>query len=91
MVKKARSENAARSGEMRTSDEAVRRATGRTWDEWIRWLDERGAAGMSHKQIVALLREQGGVESGGWRQTVTAGYEVAKGRRVEGVAEKTRG
>ena len=91
MVKKARSENAARSGEMRTSDEAVRRATGRTWDEWIRWLDERGAAGMSHKQIVALLREQGGVESGWWQQTVTAGYEVAKGRRVEGVAEKTRG
>jgi uncharacterized protein YndB with AHSA1/START domain len=84
MVKKARSRNAARSGEPRISDEAVRRATGRTWGEWIRWLDERGAAGMSHKQIVTILREEGGVESGWWQQSVTVGYERARGLRVEG-------
>ncbi|HEY8470984.1 MAG TPA: SRPBCC domain-containing protein [Longimicrobiales bacterium] len=69
---------------MRISDEAVRRATGRTWDEWIRWLDERGAARMSHKEIVALLREKGGVQSGWWQQSIAVGYERAKGRRVEG-------
>src|SRR5690606_35499435 len=35
-------------------------------------------------QIVALLLGQGGVESGWWQQTVTVGYERAKGLRVEG-------
>ncbi|HEX6939428.1 MAG TPA: SRPBCC domain-containing protein [Longimicrobiales bacterium] len=69
---------------MRVSDEAVRRATGRSWGEWIRWLDEHGAVNLSHKEIVALLREQGGVKNGWWQQTVTVGYEKAKGLRVEG-------
>lgn len=84
MVKKARSQNAARAVKPRISDEAVRRATGRTWDEWIRWLDDRGAARMSHKEIVALLREQGEVANGWWQQMVTVEYERARGLRVEG-------
>lgn|GEM_PF-1481780 len=83
-MRKQGPDDRARSGALRISDDAVRRATGRTWDEWIRWLDERGAASMSHKQIVALLLGQGGVESGWWQQTVTVGYERAKGLRVEG-------
>lgn len=84
MVRKPDSADGARSGPARISDDAVQRATGRTWDEWIRWLDERGATAMSHKEIVVLLREQGGVESGWWQQMVTVGYERAKGLRVEG-------
>jgi len=84
MAKKSGSDSHARSAGTRISDDAVRRATGRTWGEWIRWLDERGAAGMPHKEIVALLREQGGVQSGWWQQTVSVGYERAKGLRVEG-------
>lgn len=69
---------------MRISDDAVHRATGRTWDDWFRWLDERGAARMSHKKIVALLREQGGIANGWWQQMVTVEYERARGLRVEG-------
>lgn len=65
------------------SDDAVREATGRGWSEWEEALDARGAAGLSHKEIVALLGEMG-VESGWWRQQVTVGYEKRKGKRVVG-------
>lgn len=84
MAKEPNSGSRARSGQRRITDDAVRRATGRTWDEWIHWLDERGAAGMSHREIVALLWREGGIERGWWQQTVTVGYEQAKGLRVEG-------
>jgi uncharacterized protein YndB with AHSA1/START domain len=89
MAKKVAPENGSPAAGLRVSDEAVRRATGRGWEEWIRWLDERGAADRSHQEIVALLREQGGVESGWWQQMVTVGYERAKGRRVEGQTADT--
>lgn len=68
----------------RISDEAVQRATGRSWDEWFGWLDERGAGGMSHREIVALLAREGGIERGWWQQMVTVEYERARGLRVEG-------
>lgn len=71
----------------RISDEAVRRSTGRTWAEWERWLDDRGAAAGSHREIVALLRDGAAVESAWWQQAVTAGYEKAKGRRRTGETE----
>lgn len=62
------------------TDEAVREATGRGWDEWEALLDARGAAELSHKQIVALLAD-GLVESRWWQQGVTVAYEKRKGRR----------
>ncbi len=31
------------------SDEAVKRATGKTWDEWIKLLNSKKAKDMSHK------------------------------------------
>jgi uncharacterized protein YndB with AHSA1/START domain len=71
------------------SDDAVRAATGRSWDEWEKVLDARGAAGLSHKQIVALLDEMGEIESGWWVQTVTVGYEKRKGMRVTGETADT--
>ncbi|HEY8484198.1 MAG TPA: SRPBCC domain-containing protein [Longimicrobiales bacterium] len=89
MAKKVASENGSPAVGLRVSDQAVRRATGRGWDEWIRWLDDRGAARLSHQEIVALLLEQGGVESGWWQQMLTVGYERAKGRRVEGQTADT--
>ncbi len=69
---------------MRISDQAVHRATGRAWADWFRWLDDHGAARMSHKEIVALLREHGGVQNGWWQQSVTVEYERARGLRIEG-------
>lgn len=65
----------------RISDEAVHKATGRVWDEWVRWLDEQEAAALPHKEIVALLRGRGGVESAWWQQSIAVGYERAKGLR----------
>ena len=65
------------------SDEKVREATGRTPREWEAVLDARGAADLSHKQIVALLQEAG-VESGWWMQMLAVDYERRKGKRAVG-------
>lgn len=62
------------------SSEAVSKATGRGWDEWLKVLDKEGAAKLTHKEIAALLQEKHGV-SGWWAQSVTVGYEQARGLR----------
>ena len=66
------------------SDEAVCRATGRGWDDWLALLDGLGAGAMDHKQIVALIAGPGEVSSGWWQQSVAVGYERARGMRVVG-------
>ncbi len=66
------------------SNEAVLKATGKDWDAWITLIDKAGAEEMSHKEIAALLTDEGHIESFWWAQTVTVGYEYAKGRRVKG-------
>lgn len=63
------------------SDKAVRKATGRSWEEWVAWLDERGGRGLGHKGLVAALKDE--IASGWWRQAVAVGYEqLAQGRRL---------
>jgi uncharacterized protein YndB with AHSA1/START domain len=71
------------------SDDAVRAATGRTPGEWENLLDARGAADLSHKQIVALLQDAGEIESGWWRQMLAVDYERRKGRRAVGQTAAT--
>ena len=66
------------------SSDAVAAATGRDWDEWIAFLDDLGAAEMDHKEIVALTAGPGGISSGWWQQSVTVGYEQARGLRGVG-------
>ena len=68
------------------SDEAVKNATGKTWEQWVALLDNEGAEDLSHKEIAALLLDRGHIEKGNewWAQSVTVGYEYAKGRRVKG-------
>lgn len=66
-----------------TSPEAVRNATGRAWDDWFRALDDAGAAEMTHKAIVAWLRDEAGVVNGWWQQNVAVEYEKARGKRAE--------
>ena len=39
-------------------DEAIRRGTGRGWDEWIALLDSVGARAMKHRDI-AILKTMG--------------------------------
>ena len=42
-------------GATEPSDAALRKATGRGWDEWIEVLTAAGAEHWSHKEIVAWL------------------------------------
>ena len=59
---------------------AVMKATGRTWDEWLKVLDRAGAKKMSHKEIAALLARKFDLTNW-WNQMVTVGYEQARGLR----------
>ena len=64
-----------------TSDEAVARATGQSWAEWLAILDAAGGREMSHKQIVAHLQAHHAVSSW-WQQQLTVGYEQSRGLRA---------
>lgn len=64
------------------SDEAVKKATGRDWDEWIALLDAAGAPTLGHAGIARYLHEEHAVP-GWWSQMVTVGYEQARGLRVK--------
>jgi hypothetical protein len=82
------------------SDEAVKKATGKTWDEWVGLLNSKGAKEMLHKDIARLIHEKGYIKKpkswpagrsfneGWWCQSVTVGYEQKIGRRVAGQTSK---
>ncbi|MGZ5087472.1 MAG: hypothetical protein ACXWGU_10280 [Usitatibacter sp.] len=61
--------------------EAVQRATGRMWDEWLTVLDRAGAKSMPHKEIALMLSRKFEVPDW-WSQMVTVGYEQARGLRL---------
>ena len=60
--------------------DAVERATGKGWAEWLKVLDRDGAADLSHKEIARLLHDKHGVPAW-WSQMVTVGYEQGRGLR----------
>ena len=60
--------------------DAVLRATGRAWDEWLKVLDRAGAKRMLHKDIAVMLSRKFAVPDW-WSQMVTVGYEQARGLR----------
>ena len=66
-----------------TSDEAVRRGTGRGWEEWLAVLDEWGGAEREHGEIATWLMAEHGL-SGWWTQTITVTYERERGLRAPG-------
>ena len=68
----------------RLSPASVREATGRGWDDWAAELDGAGAANWEHKKIVAYLEKEHPEVGSWWRQSLTVGYEQARGRRVVG-------
>jgi hypothetical protein len=43
----------------RMSDEAVKTATGKSWDEWVAILDAGGSRDKPHAEIVRWLYDQG--------------------------------
>jgi uncharacterized protein YndB with AHSA1/START domain len=61
--------------------EAVLKATGRAWDEWLKVLDRAGAKALPHKDIALLLSRKFEVPDW-WSQMVTVGYEQARGLRL---------
>ena len=63
------------------SDAAVRRATGKSWDEWFALLDAWGGTARAHPEIARHLYETYGID-GWWAQGVTVGYERARGMRA---------
>ncbi|MDH5313238.1 MAG: hypothetical protein OEW66_05295 [Actinomycetota bacterium] len=70
------------------SDAAIRRRTGRGWQEWLRVLDAWGAGTRAHREIARHLQQTLGVD--GWSaQSITVGYERARGLR--GVNETADG
>jgi len=60
--------------------EAVKKRTGKGWDEWFRILDRAKAHAWPHKEIAKWLGAAQGVP-GWWAQMVTVGYEQARGLR----------
>lgn len=65
------------------SAEAVQKATGKNWDEWLTIIDKTGGEQLSHKEIVTFLGGNYDI-SPWWQQMITVGYEFARGRRVTG-------
>ena len=65
------------------SDQAIRRRTGRGWEQWFDLLDEWGVGERKHKEIARWLADEHGID--GWSaQSVTVGYERARGGRAVG-------
>jgi uncharacterized protein YndB with AHSA1/START domain len=68
-----------------TSDEVIRRRTGRGWEEWFELLDEWGAATLPHKEVARRVAAELAIESLAWHaQAITVSYERARGVRVVG-------
>jgi len=64
------------------SDASVKKATGCTWERWVKALDKAGAAEKSHREIAALASFFGAPSW--WAQMVTVGYERIRGLREKG-------
>jgi hypothetical protein len=64
----------------RSSDEAVKAATGKVWSQWFTILDKAGAKKMVHKDIAAYLNEKQAVGPW-WGQMVAVAYERERGLR----------
>jgi hypothetical protein len=65
------------------SDQAVIEATGRGWEEWFKLLDDWDGTTKSHPEIARWLVAEQDV-SGWWAQSITVGYERARGLRAPG-------
>jgi hypothetical protein len=67
---------------MPVAEATLRQATGHGWNEWLSVLDEWGATTRTHSETARWLMEDQGVD-GWWAQSVTVGYERARGLRAK--------
>ncbi|WP_084076896.1 hypothetical protein [Demequina sp. NBRC 110057] len=70
--------------EPETSDDTLREATGRGWDEWVAIIDAGPARGLGHTQIADWVKAETDIVSWWWAQNVTVGYERITGLRLPG-------
>lgn len=61
-------------------DQALKKATGRSWNQWFDILDSAGAMTLPHSKIAELLHREHDCGDW-WSQMVTVGYEQARGLR----------
>lgn len=67
--------------------QAIERATGRSWDEWLKFMDKIGAKDLNHHEIATQVLYQlaDKIENPGWwTQATTVAYEQYIGRRIPG-------
>ncbi|WP_404403930.1 hypothetical protein [Pelagibacterium halotolerans] len=57
--------------------------TGRSWEQWLAFLGEIGAADLPHRKIAGRIVATGDA-NGWWAQSVTVAFEQHIGRRVPG-------
>jgi uncharacterized protein YndB with AHSA1/START domain len=62
------------------TDESVRAATGKTWEEWWAYLDERGGPKEGRRNIGFHLNRELNVDPW-WSTTLAVEYEEARGQR----------
>jgi hypothetical protein len=68
-----------------TSDETIRRRTGRGWEEWFDLLDESGAAERTHRENARWVAERQAAHPLAWNvQAVVSSYERTRGLRAPG-------
>lgn len=70
-----------------TKIESIERATNKTWNEWLVFMDSIGAKDLNHHEIATKVLEQltATTESPSWwAQSVTVAYEQYIGRRLPG-------
>ena len=65
------------------AEERMVEATGRGWQAWFEILDGWNATSHNHTEIARWLREDQGVD-GWYSQSLTVGYEQARGLRAPG-------
>lgn len=63
------------------SDEAIQRGTGKSWHEWFAIIDQWGGTAHGHRAIAAFVHDAFPTIDGWWAQSVTVGYERARGMR----------
>ncbi len=65
------------------SEDSIRAATGRGWNDWVTAIDAGPGRDAGHPAIATWVREDQGVD-GWWAQSVTVGYERITGLRLPG-------
>ncbi|MBL8160019.1 hypothetical protein JNJ66_06205 [Candidatus Saccharibacteria bacterium] len=62
---------------------AIEKATGKSWPEWLAFMEHIEAQQLTHKDIARAITAQG-LADGWWAQAVTVAYEQYVGRRQPG-------